>query len=381
MSIEVLEVSNKKDLKRWVTFPHSHYRGDPQFVPQLIGDELSYFNRDKNPAFEVAQARFFLALDQGRPVGRICGIINSLECEKLGERVGRFGWFDSIDDPKVAHLLLDTVREWLEAEDCIRMTGPHGFSDLDPGGILLDGFDQQPTIAGSYNYPYYPQLMDSYGLEKDVDYVEFRAAVPEKMRFVDRMRRALEKDSGGYHLKPAKNRKELLSKANDVWEVLEESFASLYGVVPLTKAQRDYYTKKYFGFLDPDFVMLGYGPDDEFLGFFIGIPSLGRAFQKAGGKLFPFGFIHILRTLRKPDTVDFMLAGSRPGLSPGVLSAIGFIGMYDVLRMRGVQFIETNRELETNTAVNKLWSRFEILNERHTRIYKMSLNKMSLERS
>ena len=192
MGVDILEVKNRAALKEWVRFPLEHYKDQPRYVPPLIGDELRYFTAGRNPAFEVCDVCLFLALVDGRTVGRVCGLINELEVEKLGRKVGRFGWFESIDDQAVADALLGTVESWLRSAGCEEMTGPHGFSDLDPGGVLLDGFDQTPTISGTYSRPYYSGLVEAHGLIKDVDYVEFRVAIEDELPFIERLRKRLE---------------------------------------------------------------------------------------------------------------------------------------------------------------------------------------------
>lgn len=373
MKIEVREAESRADRKRWVRFGFSHYENHPFHVPQIFSDEVAYFDPRKNPAFDVAQVRLFLAEVEGEVVGRVCGIINPLEEEKRGCKVVRFGWFECIDDPGVADALLGTVREWARAQGSVEMTGPHGFSDLDPGGILIEGFDQIPTISGSYQYPYYASLLEHFGLEKDVDYVEFRMDISEPVRFLERLRPKLS-EGLPYSIVQHKSRKELLSKADELWAVLEQAFEPLYGVVPLTKAQTRFYTKKYLSFLDPDFVMIAYAPNGEMAGFFIGIPNLSRAFRKAGGRLFPFGWFHILREYRRPQTVDFLLAGARPEEASTALVPAGLLNMYDALRKRGVRYLETNRELESNTSVNRIWRKFNVIASRRTRIYQMSID-------
>lgn len=374
MSTRIVEVEDRATLKRWVRVPYTLYRGDRHFVPQLLREELSYFDDRKNPAYDVCDVRQFIAMDGRRSVGRICGLINPLETDKLGHKRGRFAWFESVDEQDVANQLLDSVRDWLDEEGCVEMTGPHGFTDLDTEGLLIEGFDHLPTISGSYNPPYYRKLLETYGLGKDVDYVEFRFVVPDRVPLLERMQKRYAK-SGEYEVIPCKNRKQLLAKIDEVWEILETAFEPLYGVVPLTDEQKDYYTDKYFGLLDPDFVKFVHARDGEMVGFLISVPNLSEAFRKANGRLLPFGFLHIMRALRKPDTVDFLLAGARPGHPSNVLTAIGLADMFQTLRRRGVRFTETNRELEDNTAVNQLWSRFETVHTRRTRIFRMPLLK------
>lgn len=372
MTIRLQEIASRSDLKRWVRFPYEHYRGHPYRVPPLYVDELSSFDRRRNPNFELCQAKLWLALEGERPVGRICAIVNPLETEKLGHRRGRFGWFESVDDQRVADHLLGRARDWLLEQGCSEFAGPYGFTDLDPEGLLVEGFDFFPTLSGSYNPPYYAQLLERFGLEKDVDYLEYRCAVPETSALFERMRKRFAGQQD-YRVLTCRNRKELLSYAPKVWDVLQEAFAPLHGVVPLTKEQTEYYTKKYFNFLDPDFVKLAFDRDGEFIGFFMGIPNLSRSFRRAGGSLFPGGFWHILKEYRNPQTVEFLLAGTRAGHSTPQLSALTFVDMYDTLRRRGVRYMETNRELEANTSVNGVWLKFEVLHSRRSRIYRAEL--------
>jgi hypothetical protein len=253
------------------------------------------------------------------------------------------------------------------------MTGPHGFTDLDVEGLLVEGFERMPTISGSYNFPYYRELLEGYGLEKDVDYVEYRCEIPDEFPLFERLRKRYA-GKGAYRVVTCKSRRELRSHIDEMWELMEEAFGDLYGVTPLTRKQKDFYAKKYFGFLDPEFVKLTFTPAGHMVGFFVGIPNMSRGFRKAGGRLFPFGLLNILRDYRRPETVDFLLAGVKPGESTAVITAVTFIDMYDTLRKRGVRYMETNRELEENTSVNGIWLKFKTDYTRRSRIFRMPLS-------
>ena len=372
MTVRISEIEDRTGLKRWVRFPLDHYRGHPYRVPPLTADELGYFDRRRNPAYEVAEVRLFLATVADRTVGRVCGIVNALEAQKLGYRRGRFGWFEATEDPPVAQALLDAVCHWLRGRGCTEVTGPQGFGDLDPEGLLVGGFDRLPTVSGSYNYPYYGELLEGYGLRKAVDYVEYRCRVPGESALIERLRRRY----GGtdrYRVVTCKSRRELLAHAGRLWALIEEAFAPLYGVVPLTPRQTAFYTRKYFAFLDPDFVKLSFSSEGDLVGFFVAMPNLSRGFHRAGGRLLPFGLLPILRDYRWPETVDFLLAGVKPGEPSGLITAITLVEMIDTLRRRGVRFMETNRELEDNTTVNRIWLNFERDYLRRSRVYRMEL--------
>jgi hypothetical protein len=377
MTISISAVQNRSDLKQWLAFPLGLYRDDPHYIPQLIRDELDFFSPEKNPSFRVAEARLLLACRNGEAAGRVFGAIHRLETQKLGYKRGRFGWFESVDDPDVAAAMLGALEKWFIREGCREMTGPQGFTDLDPEGMLVEGFDALPTIAGSYNKPYYPSLLERLGFEKEVDYIEQRVEVPQEPPALFKM---MEKkavpaaEAEGYRLVQDLTKKRLRGYVVQFWEVLEAAFEKLYGVTPLTDEQKAYYTRKYFGYIDPRFVQMVVDGQDRLQGFFLGLPSLSRAFQKAGGRLWPLGFYHILRGFKQYDTVDFYFAGARPGANPQRILPLMILGMYRSTRAKNVRYIETNRELETNTMIVNAWSRFNVVNKRRTRIFRKRLD-------
>ncbi len=372
MGFKIKEVLTPKELKQWVNFQFDHYANHPYQVPQIIMDEQDYF-KPTNPAYKIAQARFFMALDDNdQVVGRICGIIHSLEIKKLGKKRGRFGWFETIENKEVAHLLLSTVKEWLVKENCVEMTGPHGFTDLDPEGLLIEGFDHLPTISGSYNYPYYAQFLEDFGLVKDADYLEHRVYLPKDYPLFVKMKPRLAKNKE-YKLAKCENKKDLMKLIPGIWDVLEKAFEPLYGITPLTKEQNDFYTKKYFSFLDPKYIKVVTNSQDKVVGFFIGMPNLSKSFKKANGHLLPLGWWHILKEFKKPDAVDFLLAGVLPGEPSNHILMMMAVAMYETILENNINIIETNRELEDNSAVVGIWSRFEHLYKRRSRIYKLDL--------
>jgi hypothetical protein len=281
-----------------------------------------------------------------------------------------------VDDGQVAAALLGHLEGWFAREGCREMTGPHGFSDFDPEGMLVDEFDALPTVAGSYNKPYYRNLLEGFGFEKQVDYIEQRVAVPEEPPALFKMmeKKALPAaEAEGYRPVKDLTKKKLQEYLGRLWEVLEAAFEPLYGVTPLTEEQKAYYTKKYFEYIDPRFVQMVVDRQDRLQGFFIGVPSLSRAFQKANSSLWPLGFYHILKGFKHYDTVDFCFAGVRPGANPQRILPLMILGMYRSVREKNVRCIETNRELETNTMIVNAWSRFNVVSKRRTRIFRKDL--------
>jgi hypothetical protein len=376
MSISISTVETRADLKRFVKFPWTLYRGDPYWVPPLIMDEMDTLTPGKNPAFENAETRLFTAHRDGRLVGRVAAILSLAANRKYGTKNLRFGWFDSGDDFDVAKALLDAVCAWGREKGMETLTGPHGFTDLDYEGLLVEGFNELPTISVIYNRPYYAALLERYGLSKDVDFVEFQGMVPEGTVIPEKMGKLADwaAKRNGISLLRFKNAKTLQKeRGQEVFDLLDEAFEDLYGTVPLTQRQKEYYIRKYVPFVNPDFIEVAVNPQGVVVGFILSIPSLSRALQKANGRLFPFGFIHILRALKRCETLDFLLAGVKKEYQG---KGVDLIMTIDVMRTglrKGVRFTESNPELEHNSKIQNEWKIISTRQHKRRRIYKKSI--------
>lgn len=379
MSVTVKEVLDKKDLKKFVKLPFAMYKDSPMWVPQLIRDDMEIFNKEKNPAFDNADARLFLACRDGRPVGRVAAILSRVANEKYKTKNLRFGWFDTPDDSEVAAALFGAVEGWARELGMETVTGPHGFCDLDPQGMLVEGFDQEPTIAGYYNFPYYQKLVENLGYAKDIDYVEFRTQVPADMSaFPEKLLRLAERiqERGGFKLLQFEKKKEIMDRVEEVFVVIDEAFEEIYGAVPLTHKQVRYFIKKYFGFVDKDLVQLVVNEKNELVAFMLAMPSLTKAFQKANGRLFPFGLFHILRALKKKnDVLDFYLAGILKKYRGLGIDLLMVVQMARGAVSKGFRFTESNQELETNTKIQAQWKYFNPVQHKRKRIFKKVLAK------
>ncbi len=359
MKIEIREITGTGGIRKFVTFPFSLYQGNPYWVPPLIFDEVSSLNPKKNPAFEFCDAKLWMAYQDGKPVGRIAGIINHRANDIWKEKKARFGWFDFTDDPEVAAALLKTVEDWALANGMTAVHGPLGFSDMDKEGMLIEGFQELGTIATYYNHPYYPLHTEKAGYVKDVDWLEYEVQnsgeIPEKFQKVARI--ATER----LKLKTVKfkSKKELLAIAPEIFEVLNQSFTPLYGFTPLTEKQIKYYIKMYFSFVILDFISVIVDSNNRVAAFGITLPSLSRAMQKAKGRILPFGFLHLLKAMRKNDTVDFYLTGVRPDLQGKGVNALLFTDLIPKYVAFGIRKTETNVELEGNELVRRQWDLYE----------------------
>jgi hypothetical protein len=375
MGIEVFEVTGRRDLKRFVTYPIGLLGRYPAYVPPLVSDDMSTFSADKNPAFENAEARFFLARREGRIVGRVAAILSHVANRKYGTKNLRFGWFDSVDDAEVAAKLFAAVEAWGREKGMETLTGPHGFSDLDPEGMLVEGFVELGTIGTLWTPPYYPALLERLGFTKEIDWVEFEGKTPPS-GIPERMVRL-----GEFVLKRNKFRiaryptlkKLRAARQKELFDLLDESFEELYGSVPLTDRQKEYYANKYLPFVNMEFLKLVVNEDDRMIGFMIAIPSLSRAMQKAQGRLFPFGFVHLLRAMKKFDRLEFLLAGVRKEYRGKGVDLLMVLDTFKAALKHGVKYAESNVELETNTKIQAEWKIVENRQHKRRRLYRKAI--------
>ena len=358
MSLEVQEVTTKKDLKKFIKFQFGLYKGNPYYVTPLVDFELSTLLKEKNPAFEHAEAKYWVALKDGQIVGRIAAIV--LDAEMKDKSLGRFGWIDFIDDLEVSKLLLETAKEWVQSKGAKGIHGPMGFTDLDFEGALTAGYEEMATQATIYNHPYYIDHYKEWGLEIAASWVELRGKAPVKNpEKVGRVIKIIN-ERYGYQIKKFKKTKEILNYAPQFFEVLNEAYADLYGYYPLTPKQIDYYVDQYFGFVRKEFVCIIVDRDDKVVGFALTLPSLSKAFQKAKGSLFPFGFIHVLKSFYFNDLSDLFLIGIRPSLQKLGLHALIYDHLQKVYEKAGIKYMASGPMLENNKNVLNTWSQFDL---------------------
>jgi hypothetical protein len=372
-SISIVPVESRKDLRRFVDFPYSLYRNDPVWVPPLRAMEISQFDPSKNPAYEFSRSRLFLAVRNGRVVGRVAALVVDKYMERWNRKCGRFGWFECENDPGTADALLHAAEQWLVTQGMEEVSGPLGFTDNDPTGLVVEGFDELPTIAAGYNPHYYNDFLLAQGYSKEVDYVEYRITVPgeipERMtRLADLVRKRI-----GVRVFHEKSRKALAGKwGHQIFDVLNEAYAELYGTSLLSPRQIEYYISNYLGQVDPEFIKLA-ADGDRLVGFIIAMPNLSRAFQKARGRLLPFGAIHILREMKRSRVLDFYLAGIRKQYQNSGVDVLLSYEMGVSALARGMEYAESNHELESNTKIQSMWKLYERRLHRRARVYTKKL--------
>lgn len=374
MRFSVKEVKSQSDLKRFIKFPNKLYEGNEFYVPPLISAEMETLSQDKNPAFESCEAKYWLAYNEHNElVGRIAGIINHRYNQKAGRQFVRFGWLDYVEDINVLKTLLSTVEAWAKEKKAEYIHGPLGMSEFDASGVLIEGYDEIPTVYGKYNYPYYSKDLELLGFEKEVDWIELRVTVPPTIpeRFPQMAKTVEERYK--LHCVEFKSKKELLSYADEVFALLNREYESIHGFSALSPSQIDALKKQFIPLVRLKFISVVVNAENQVVGFGICLPSLSKAFQKCGGRLLPFGFLHILKALHRNDTIDTLLIAVHSDYRDKGVNALIFndIGRYIVAD--GMKYLETTRELEENFLVQNLWSKLETRQHKRARCYVKAL--------
>ena len=375
MAIEIRKIDTKGGLKKFVKWGIDLYKGNECFVPPLVMDDVNTLDPHNNPAFDFCESIYFMAYDDGKPVGRIAGIINNVVNEKTGKKTLRFGWVDFIDDPRVSEALFRAVEVWGRSKGMEEIVGPLGFSDMDPEGMLVEGFDQEGTMATIYNYPYYPKHLEAMGFEKEADWVEFRMTVPDGIperyqRISDIIKRKYELSTPKY----TSAKKLVKDYGQEIFQLINEAYSELYGYSPLTPRQINRYISMYIPVLRLDNISLIVDKDKKLIGVGIAMPSMSKALIKCRGRMFPFGWIHLLKALRgQNDVVDLLLVAVKPEYQSKGVNSLLFTDLIPCFIKNGYKFAESNPELELNQKVQSQWSYFETRQHKRRRAFRKSL--------
>ncbi len=376
MAVEIREIHTKRELKQFIQFANDLYADCPYYCPPLFFDEMNCFNPETNPALEVSEYQLWMAYRDGKPVGRIAGIINRRANETWGYKHVRFGWFDFIDDLEVSKALLDTVAAWGKERGMDALNGPVGFTDFDHEGLLLEGYKYLAPMASLYNYPYYVRHIEAYGLTKEADWIELQVYPPQGVP--ERLNRIAEivKQRSHVHVDKVKNSRELERKYGiEYMDVIDEAYQKLYNFQPMTDAQKNYYKKIYFPILNFDFVTIVVNEKDEIVGVGLGMPDISNALRKCGGKLFPFGWYHILKALKAKhiEVFNLLLIAVRPDYQGTGVNALFFQDQIPRMNAYGMKILETTSILETNTKNIANFTQFDHKQHKRRRAYIKSI--------
>ncbi len=376
MAIEIKEIKpTRKEIKKFSMFSTNMYKDNKYYVPDLLMDNLDTFNPAKNPASEFCDSKLFMAYRDGKAVGRVAGIINRVVNEKCNEKNVRFGFIDFVDDEEVSAALMAAVEDWGRSQGMDHIVGPLGFTDMDPEGMLIEGFDQVGTMATIYNHPYYQQHIEKLGFERETDWVEFKITVPDVIP--EKMVRICEIVKKKYNVRNIKytSAKALVKDYGQaIFQLINEAYSQLYGYSPLTPRQIDHYINMYLPVLRLENVSLIVDADNTLIGVGIAMPSMSKALQRSRGKLFPFGWYHLLKGLKgKNDVVDLLLVAIKPEYQSKGVNSLLFNDLIPCFRKNGYKYAESNPELDDNQRVQLQWQYFETTQHKRRRAYKKAL--------
>lgn len=357
----------KSNLKKFTQFQIDLYAGNPYYVPPLIIDDIATLNPKENPAYDFCESVLFMAYRDGKPVGRIAGIINKQVNESSGDKNARFGFIDFIDDEEVSAALLNAVEDWGRSKGMKKIIGPLGFTDLDHEGMLVEGFEELSTMATIYNYPYYAAHLEKAGYKKESDWVEFLMEVPDEIP--EKYNRIADIVKKKFNLKVLKytSRKRIKNEyGRSLFHLINDAYKDLYQYSMLTERQIDHYIDEYLNLLNLDLVTLIVDKEGKLQGVGISMPSMSRALQKSKGKFFPTGWYHLIKGLKgKNDRVDLMLVAVRPEYQNKGINALLFQDLIPQYQKYGYRYAESNPEMETNSKVQSQWGYFN--NRQHRR--------------
>ena len=377
MAIILQEVKTKWQQYKFAKFGNDLYKDCEEFCPHLLLDEMNTFNPAKNPSYDVCESVQYLAYRDGKVVGRVAGIINRVANERWGVKKVRFGWIDFIDDYEVSRALLDAVAAWGKSKGMNQLNGPVGFTDWDYEGLLIEGFEYLAPMASLYNFPYYEKHMEAYGLTKENDWIEIQITdpqcdTPERVLRIDKLVRER------YHLRVDKvhSAKELERKYGmEYMDMLDESYQKLYNFQPMTPRQKEHYKNTYFPLLNFDFVTIVVNDKNEIVGVGLGMPDISQALRRCKGRLFPFGWIGVLRALKakKMDAFDLLLIGVRPDYQGLGVNAVIIAEQHPYYRKYGIKRVETTSIMETNTRNIANFLMFPHKQHKRRRAYKKTI--------
>lgn len=367
--IEIKEVKSRKELRQFIRFPRELYRNCPYFVPALDSGEEKQLTH--HPALTFCELRLWMAFRDGKPIGRIGGLINQRYNELKDKKRIRFAWFDMEEDPEVAKRLMQTVEEWGESQGMTEICGPSRFSNMEKQAMLVEGFNHITTLGADYNYPYYPEYMKLMGFEKEVDYLQYRVKVTPVSERISRMADLLA-EKHHVRLREIKDKEQLRRDGYSFLEVLNESYHDIFNFIPLTREEMTWVINENLSMGILDLISLLEDKDGKLVGIAMSIPSLNQAFRKANGKLWPFGVFHLLHALRHNKNVDMLLTGVLPQYAHTGIHAIYHKQLHEAFLRHGFEYAYTSQQLENNIAA-RIWQKYDAEMISRRRCYKKAI--------
>lgn len=365
--IHLKEVTSSADIKEFINFPFGLYKENKFWIPPIKKEEFKQIDPKTNPAYKFCDARFWTAWEEKKCVGRVGAIINHTYNDKIGKKMGRISRLEFVDNDEVSSELFAVAENWLKEKGMVAVHGPLGFTNFDNQGLLIGGFDYLPSIASVMHFPYYQKHFENNGYEKEIDWVEFRLTIAEVPEKAQRLAEII-KTRNNLEVIRFTNKSDLKLYLKDVFHLLNKAFAELPYVAPFSDDMITFSAAKYLEVLQPEYIVV-IKKENEIVGFIVGLPSLSEAMQKAKGSLFPFGFQHVLKALKKPEVVDLLLTGVDPQFQKLGLPAILINELQKTLIEKKVKFVETTGMFETNLKGATHWKNYDHIQHKRRRCF------------
>lgn len=372
MSVLLRDVSTQKDFRAFIHLPEIIHKGHKGWLPPLIMDEKIFFNPKKNHSFDVCEYRLILAFNEGVVVGRIMGLINKKYNEMNGAKTVRFGFIETYNDPIVAHALITEIENWGQKKGMTKIVGPYGFSDREPQGLLIEGFEYEPVIDSPCNFEYMPQLIENEGYTKELDCGIYRYPLTEPIpvalhKMLDRI--TSRKD---IQFLEFSNKRQVKPWIVPVFRAMNASFGRIYGFVPMSETEMHEMAKKYLPVMDMAFVKV-IVKEGNVIAFIISMPNMYKGMQKAKGRLFPFGLFHILKAMKTAKTANIMLGAVVPEHQKKGLDLYLFLSTVKTAMKRGMTSIDTHVVMEENHNMMAEFDRHKAYLIKKFRVYQKAL--------
>jgi len=371
-SITIKEVETRKDLRVFIYLPEKVHRDDPTWLPPIYLDEWELYDRKKNSSFQYTDAVLYLAYRDGRPVGRIMGIINKRYNEIHNEYHGRFCFMECYEDTEVVHSLISKVEEWARQKGMVKVVGPLGFSDKDPQGFQIEGFEYPKFIVAPNNLPYLPQMIENEGYDKKVDLVNYRVKVPEELPLIYQKVLSRVAHNTEFTIVEFSAKKELKPYIIPVLGLMNEAFMEIYGFVPLNDKEKNEMANRYMMIVDPRFVKIVVAKE-EVVGFAVGVPDISPGIKAANGRLFPFGFLKIIREAKRTTNLLMMLGGVKKSFRGQGIDVLMAVKILESSIRSRIETLDVHLVLETNTGMRAECERVDGQILRKFRIFQKDL--------
>lgn len=371
--VTIKEVASKKDLKEFIYLPEKVHKDEPEWLPPIYPDERLLFNKKKNKSYKYADTIMLIAFRDNVPAGRIMGIINNRYNSIHNERHGRFCFMECYNDAEVFHELIKRVEDWARAKGMEKLIGPLGFSDKDPQGFQIEGFEYPMFMTSANNSSYMPKYMDGEGFEKKVDLVNYLGTLPEKLPEVyEKVLIRVDKNPE-YRIVEFNSKKELKPYIIRVLELMNQTFEEIYGFVPLNDGEKKEFAARYLPILDPKFIKLVQTPTGEVVGFAIGMPDFSKGIRDAKGRLLPFGIFKILKDSKRSKKLLMMLGGVKKEYRGKGLDVLMGVKILQSGIKHKMSALDSHLVLEDNARMRAEYERVGLKVVKKFRIYQKDL--------